>query len=36
MFAGCAEGEQGRSDRDADGRLVQLEMPATGQRVAGE
>jgi hypothetical protein len=30
------DGEQERSDRDADGRPVQLEIPATGQRVAGE
>ncbi len=29
-------GEQERSDRDADGRLVPLEIPATGQRVAGK
>ena len=28
--------EQGQSDRDADGRPVQLEIPATGQRIAGE
>jgi hypothetical protein len=30
------DGEQERSDRDADGRPVQLEIPATEQRGAGE
>ena len=30
------DGEQERSDRDADGPPVQLEIPATGQRVARE
>ena len=30
------DGEQEGSDRDADGRPVQLAIPATGQRVARE
>jgi hypothetical protein len=30
MIVGCADGEQERGDRDADGRSVQLEIPATG------
>ena len=30
------DGERKRSDRDADGRPVQLEKPATEQRTAGE
>jgi hypothetical protein len=29
------DGEPERSDHDAEGRPVQLEIPATGQRVAG-
>jgi hypothetical protein len=30
------DGELERGDRDADGQPVQLEIPATGQRVAGK
>jgi hypothetical protein len=30
------DSEQERSDRDADGRPVQLEIPATGPPIAGE
>ena len=30
------DGKQEKSDRDADGRPVQLEIPTTGHRVARE